>query len=130
MPRPAHLHSLTMMCPFEMQGRLTSANLGDSGFLVLAEKQEHDSVMQIKYHSPQQEHQFGFPYQLGHHENSDSVDDAMLMTLPVSVSLCRSILTHSLSPSNPPPITTALNAVPEHQNSSLGCLALEIDDVR
>ena len=66
-----------------MQGRLTSANLGDSGFIVLAEKQEHDSVMQIKYHSPQQEHQFGFPYQLGHHENADSVDDAMLMTLPV-----------------------------------------------
>ena len=66
-----------------MQGRLSSANLGDSGFIVLAEKQEHDSVMQIKYHSPQQEHQFGFPYQLGHHENADSVDDAMLMTLPV-----------------------------------------------
>lgn len=66
-----------------MQGRLTSANLGDSGFLVLTEKGADEESMHVKYHSPQQEHQFGFPYQLGHHENADSVESAMLMTLPV-----------------------------------------------
>ena len=43
--------------------------------------------MHVKYHSPQQEHQFGFPYQLGHHDNADSVENAMLMTLPVRASI-------------------------------------------
>lgn len=68
-----------------LQGRLTSANLGDSGFLVLSEKDATDEHMHVKYHSPQQEHQFGFPYQLGHHENADSIESAMLMTLPVGL---------------------------------------------
>ena len=67
------------------QGRLTSANLGDSGFLVLGEPQPGENSMHVKYHSPQQEHQFGFPYQLGHHEHADNPDAAMLMTLPVSL---------------------------------------------
>ena len=73
-----------------LQGRLTSANLGDSGFLVLTEKGANEEHMHVKYHSPQQEHQFGFPYQLGHHENADSVESAMLMTLPVRPSLAES----------------------------------------
>lgn len=38
---------------------------------------------QVKYHSPQQEHSFGCPYQLGHFPSADRGDDAMLMTLPV-----------------------------------------------
>lgn len=78
---------LVVMIVLSKQGRLTSANLGDSGFLVLSEKDSNDEQMHVKYHSPQQEHQFGFPYQLGHHENADSVENAMLMTLPVSSEL-------------------------------------------
>jgi len=37
----------------------------------------------IKFKSPQQEHEFGRPYQLGHHPAADSAGDAMLATLPV-----------------------------------------------
>lgn len=71
-------------CNFRLKGRLSSANLGDSGFLVLGSPRPHESDMRVKYHSPQQEHQFGFPYQLGHYASADSPDSAMLMTLPVS----------------------------------------------
>lgn len=67
-----------------LQGRLTSANLGDSGFLVLGTSRQDQHEMELKHHSPQQEHQFGFPYQLGHHEGADPVEAAMLHTLPVT----------------------------------------------
>ena len=63
---------------------MTSANIGDSGFLVLGTSRQDQHEMELKYHSPQQEHQFGFPYQLGHHDGADPVDSAMLHTLPVS----------------------------------------------
>ena len=39
---------------------------------------------EVRYHTPQQEHSFGCPYQLGHYEGADAPEDAMLMTLPVS----------------------------------------------
>ena len=64
------------------QGRLASANVGDSGFVVLGRTKERPQLHK-KYHSPQQEHQFGYPYQLGHHGQADSPEDAMLLTLPV-----------------------------------------------
>ncbi len=64
------------------QGRLASANIGDSGFIVLGRTKERPQLHK-KYHSPQQEHQFGYPYQLGHHGKADSPNDAMLLTLPV-----------------------------------------------
>ena len=38
---------------------------------------------ELRYHTPQQEHSFGCPYQLGHYEGADAPEDAMLMTLPV-----------------------------------------------
>ncbi|KAK9827711.1 hypothetical protein WJX81_003442 [Elliptochloris bilobata] len=57
------------------QGRLTSANVGDSGFVV---------VGTTPYRSTLQEHSFGCPYQLGHFPNADRGDAAMLMTLPVA----------------------------------------------
>jgi protein phosphatase PTC7 len=69
-----------------LQGRLTSANLGDSGFMVLGrslDRRGDSNDMHIKFHSPQQEHQFGCPYQLGHHSAADPPEKAMLMTLPV-----------------------------------------------
>ena len=69
-----------------LQGRLTSANMGDSGFMVLGrslDRRGDSNDMHIKFHSPQQEHQFGCPYQLGHHAAADPPEKAMLMTLPV-----------------------------------------------
>jgi protein phosphatase PTC7 len=50
-------------------GTLRSATLGDSGFLVAGRLpmthpgQEGRPKLHVKYRSPQQEHQFGFPYQ-------------------------------------------------------------------
>ena len=38
----------------------------------------------VKFRTPQQEHDFGHPYQLGHLEAADKPDESMLMTLPVS----------------------------------------------
>jgi protein phosphatase PTC7 len=38
----------------------------------------------VKYRSPQQEHSFGHPYQLGHFEGADLPEDAMLTTMPLS----------------------------------------------
>lgn len=64
------------------QGRLSSANLGDSGFLVLGSTVS-ERHLHVKYRSPQQEHEFGFPFQLGHQESADGANDAVLMTLPV-----------------------------------------------
>lgn len=65
-----------------LQGRLTSANIGDSGFLLIgstpANRKPH-----VKFHSPQQEHTFGFPYQLGHQVNADKPHDAMLANIPL-----------------------------------------------
>ncbi len=68
------------------QGQLKSANVGDSGFLVIGRAQFGDQLA-MKYHSPQQEHSFGCPYQLGHYDGADSPEDAMLMTVPVGASL-------------------------------------------
>ena len=42
---------------------------------------------ELRYHTPQQEHSFGCPYQLGHYEGADAPEDAMLMTLPVRAAL-------------------------------------------
>ena len=41
----------------------------------------------VKFRTPQQEHDFGHPYQLGHLEAADKPDESMLMTLPVSAPL-------------------------------------------
>uniref|UniRef100_A0A7S2ZIP6 Protein phosphatase n=1 Tax=Rhodosorus marinus TaxID=101924 RepID=A0A7S2ZIP6_9RHOD len=56
---------------------LKSANLGDSGFVVLGEWDSFNRPQDI-FHTPPQEHRFGFPYQLGHHSHSSSPDDAEL----------------------------------------------------
>ncbi len=65
-----------------MQGQLKSANVGDSGYMLLALAPSGERY-ELRYHTPQQEHSFGCPYQLGHYEGADSPEDAMLMTLPV-----------------------------------------------
>ena len=67
-----------------VQGQLRSANVGDSGYMVLTEV-PGGGRYELRYHTPQQEHSFGCPYQLGHYEGADAPEDAMLMTLPVSL---------------------------------------------
>lgn len=57
-------------------GVLRSANLGDSGFVVFRNvRTDHPMLL---FSSPHQEHFFGMPYQLGHHDRSDVPDDAEL----------------------------------------------------
>jgi protein phosphatase PTC7 len=51
------------------------ACLGDSGLLLF--RPGHGIV----FRTPEQEHQFGFPYQLGHHELSDKATDALCYDL-------------------------------------------------
>lgn len=65
-----------------MQGHLRSANVGDSGYMLLTLAPDGGRY-ELRYHTPQQEHSFGCPYQLGHYEGADAPEDAMLMTLPV-----------------------------------------------
>ncbi|KAK9806298.1 hypothetical protein WJX72_009199 [[Myrmecia] bisecta] len=65
------------------QGRLTNANIGDSGLLLIGTTHSNQQ-MHIKYRSPQQEHSFGCPYQLGHHPKADAPETAMLTTVPVA----------------------------------------------
>lgn len=66
-----------------IQGRLQTATIGDSGFVLLGRTKENGGAHTIRYRSPQQEHSFGCPYQLGHQEGADSPEDAMLATVPV-----------------------------------------------
>jgi protein phosphatase PTC7 len=39
--------------------------------------------LRVKFRTPQLEHEFGCPYQLGHHRYANSPADADLSTLPV-----------------------------------------------
>lgn len=66
-----------------VQGQLKSANVGDSGYMLLVPA-PGGGRYELRYHTTQQEHSFGCPYQLGHYEGADAPEDAMLMTLPVS----------------------------------------------
>ena len=69
-----------------MQGQLKSANVGDSGYMLLT-LAPGGGRYELRYHTPQQEHSFGCPYQLGHYEGADAPEDAMLMTLPVRAAI-------------------------------------------
>lgn len=57
--------------------------MGDSGFLLIGTT-VRNRRLHVKYRSPQQEHSFGFPYQLGHLDSADRPHDAMLTNIPVS----------------------------------------------
>ena len=56
-------------------GILKSANLGDSGFIVLRPSLD-GTVFEVKNRSVHMEHEFGRPYQLGHHDHGDKPEDA------------------------------------------------------
>lgn len=61
------------------QDRLHAANLGDSGFMVIRGNK-------ILFKSPQQQHKFNFPFQLGYPaEASDRPDQAQVQRTKTSV---------------------------------------------
>lgn len=64
------------------RGLLKCTNLGDSGFLILRYFPQSEE-WQMMYKSPQQEHHFGCPYQLGHQATSNYPEEAMLITRTV-----------------------------------------------
>lgn len=64
------------------QGRLHAANLGDSGFFVIGKQGNRDQLA-IKFRTSQLEHEFGCPFQLGHHRAANKPEDADLATFPV-----------------------------------------------
>ena len=61
-------------------GVMRTANVGDSGFMLVRGDPGH---REVAHRSPHQEHEFGRPFQLGHHDASDSPNDAMLTTFPL-----------------------------------------------
>lgn len=58
-------------------GRLNSVLLGDSGFMVVG-RRDHSPETRLLFHTPQQEHEFGCPFQLGHHQNASKPKDAIM----------------------------------------------------
>jgi len=54
-----------------VRGTAQIANLGDSGVVILNESG-------VKFKTPQQEHSFGYPFQVGHQEQSDRPEDALV----------------------------------------------------
>ena len=80
-PNPHRAHTRSSVCRCSLPTPRSAANLGDSGFVVIgrrrAERAARDKgssagaaassrgQLTVKYRSPQQEHSFGHPYQLG-----------------------------------------------------------------
>jgi len=65
-------------------GRMQAATLGDSGFFLIGrEPGKQQRQPSIRFRTPQLEHEFGCPYQLGHHEYANKPDDAEFATIPV-----------------------------------------------
>lgn len=67
-----------------LEGRVHSATLGDSGFLVVSNPWGREKgAGEVKFRTAQQEHSFGCPFQLGHHEGASRPEDAMLSSVLV-----------------------------------------------
>lgn len=70
-------------------GLMTTANLGDSGWMLLSPGSgsrgpaARRRPRALQERSPQQEHSFGYPFQLGSQENADNADDALVAAMPV-----------------------------------------------
>lgn len=59
--------------------KLLCANLGDSGLMLYRAGEPGTPLwQQVLHKSMQQEHEFGRPYQLGHHDGADYADDAVV----------------------------------------------------
>ncbi|KAG2496235.1 hypothetical protein HYH03_005833 [Edaphochlamys debaryana] len=70
------------------RGQLFAANLGDSGCLLLRPEAAESGASGVvdyivKFRTNQLEHEFGRPYQLGHHAAADSVDKCDVATQTV-----------------------------------------------
>lgn len=63
-------------------GRLNSVNLGDSGFIVIG-RREYNPDWHLVFRTPQQEHEFGRPFQLGHHKYASKPTDAIMDSFQV-----------------------------------------------
>jgi len=63
-------------------GRVNGVSLGDSGFTVIGTR-GYNPDPQIVLRTPAQEHEFGFPFQLGHHEHASKPKDALLYSFQV-----------------------------------------------
>jgi protein phosphatase PTC7 len=63
-------------------GRMQAATLGDSGVFVIG-RPDGGGRLGVKFRTPQQEHEFGRPYQLGHMAHSNAPEDADLRTMLV-----------------------------------------------
>jgi protein phosphatase PTC7 len=63
------------------QGILDCTNLGDSALLVVGGKKGDGKVLKLR--TPAQEHIFGCPYQLGHHDKASEPSDAMSLQVQV-----------------------------------------------
>ena len=64
-------------------GVLRSANVGDSGYAVFRLNTQRSSPTRAAFHTPQQEHSFGCPYQLGHHDGASEPEEAQVATVSV-----------------------------------------------
>ncbi|KAI8470187.1 MAG: Serine/threonine protein phosphatase [Monoraphidium minutum] len=70
-------------------GRLQAATLGDSGMFVIGRQAGGGRAatgsgrLEVRWRTPQQEHEFGRPYQLGHFAHADVPEDADLATFVV-----------------------------------------------
>lgn len=63
-------------------GRLNSVLLGDSGFIVVG-RRDYNPETHLLFRTPQQEHEFGYPFQLGHHEHASKPKDALMDSFQV-----------------------------------------------
>ena len=68
----------------KVKGIAEIANLGDSGVLI-GRWNEAKEAARVVFRSPQQEHEFGYPFQLGHHEHADHPATAQTFTAVLEV---------------------------------------------
>mmetsp|Transcript_33275 Transcript_33275/g.53620 ORF Transcript_33275/g.53620 Transcript_33275/m.53620 type:complete len:495 (-) Transcript_33275:8947-10431(-) len=64
-------------CVHGIDNRMYVACLGDSGICLYRKGKG------LIFHTPEQEHSFGYPFQLGHHEASDKASDALVAHMGV-----------------------------------------------
>ncbi len=79
--------TVCLMVLDQATGIATIANMGDSGIVVGRRRAapEDGRNFDLVFRSPQQEHEFGYPFQLGHHDNADHVAAAQLFEVVVEV---------------------------------------------
>lgn len=80
----AQIKGSSTLCVVHIDGlaaTLAAANIGDSGFIVIRQGL-------VAYRSAQQEHSFGCPFQLGHHESASPPSDAQVRRAAAMLCCC------------------------------------------